>query len=72
MMEEAVTLFPQPDSPTRAIVRPDRMSKETRSTTSVVPASVVKETETSRTSRSSCPSVPMRGPGHFILYVSTV
>src|SRR5258706_7901865 len=52
MMESAVTLLPQPDSPTSPSVRPASSVKLTSSTALKVPASVAKEVVRPRTSRS--------------------
>src|SRR4051812_26451915 len=51
MIDSAVTDFPEPDSPTSAIVLPRSISNETLSTTSVSRPPCVKETERSRMDR---------------------
>src|SRR6185312_10461319 len=56
-IELAVTLLPQPDSPTRPTVRPCSMLKDTPSTACKSPASVRKPTFRSSTSRSATRSL---------------
>ena len=62
-MESAVTLFPEPDSPTRQRVSPLFIEKETPSTALTSPASVKKEVLRLLIFSSSTASLNMRFKG---------
>src|SRR3954447_20513054 len=51
MTDMAVTLLPEPDSPTMPSTSPARTVNETPSTARISPSSVLKDTRRSRTSR---------------------
>src|SRR4051794_40788327 len=60
MIESAVTLLPQPDSPTMPSVSPGETSNDTPSTARVTPSSVKKNVARSRTERRGVISHPPR------------
>src|SRR5918911_3533619 len=62
MIERHVTLFPHPDSPTMASVRPLSTVNETPSTAWTMPSSVLNEVFRSRTSRRAIPAKVYRSP----------
>jgi hypothetical protein len=59
MTARAVRLFPQPDSPTRATVSPEKTEKETSSTTGITSPSELIERLSDFTSRSTSSQPPI-------------
>src|SRR5215470_7930247 len=69
MIDIAVTLLPQPDSPTSPTVRPAGTVNDTSSTTRTRPLSIAKETERSSTERREVAVMQAtggrKGPPHY-------